>query len=187
MSKDEGVYKDALTLGNKLARAAWIVFAAFFFRPFAGRPFRYYRGFILRLWGAKLGKHCSVAANAKIWAPWSLVAGDYVCIAPRVDFYNVAPVIIGDYVTISQDSFICTASHDIGLKLKPLMFKSITINSYAWVCARAVVLPGVTLGDGSVVGCASVVSRDVAPWTVVVGNPAKVIKQRELRTCGQKD
>ena len=181
MANDIGKYKDALSLKNKLARAAWIAFAVVFYRPFAGPLFRYYRSFILRLWGAKIGKRCAIAAGAKIWAPWNLTLGDYVAVANGAELYAVAPIVMGNHITISQDAYICTASHDISTRLKPLIYKPIRVDSYAWVCARAVVLPGVTIGEGAVVGCAAVAAKDVAPWTVVGGNPAKFIKKRELK------
>ena len=72
-----GAYKDRLSVGNKLLRGAWLISSAVFFRPFAGPIFRYWRSLVLRLWGAKVGKRCAIAAGAKIWAPWNLELGDY--------------------------------------------------------------------------------------------------------------
>ena len=176
-----GAYKDALGLGNKLARGAWIAFALFFFRPFAGPLFRYYRSFILRLLGAQIGRHCAIAAGVKIWCPWNLVVGDYVAIANGAEIYDVAPVTIGDHVTVSQDAYVCTASHDISYRLKPLITSPISLGDYSWVCARATVLPGTQIGEGAVVAAGAVVTQDVEPWTAVGGNPAKFIKKRVLK------
>lgn len=181
MVGDIGRYRDALGLRNKLARAAWLAFSAIFFRPFGGPLFRYYRSFVLRLWGANVGERCAIAAGVRIWAPWNLRIGNYVAVANGVELYDVAPISLGDHITISQDAYICTASHDISSRLKPLIMRSISISSYAWVCARSIVLPGMTIGEGAVVGAGAVVTKDVAPWTVVGGNPARVIGRRELR------
>lgn len=180
MVEDIGRYQDALGLRNKLARAAWLAFAAFFFRPFGGPLFRYYRSFVLRLWGAKVGERCAIAAGVRIWAPWNLRIGNYVAVANGAELYDVAPISLDDHITISQDAYICTASHDISSRLKPLIMRPINIGSYAWVCARSIVLPGGTIGEGAVVGAGAVVAKDVAPWTVVAGNPAKVVKRRVL-------
>lgn len=177
-----GAYKDSLTKKNKLARLAWNVFALFFFRPFVGPFFRYYRSFALRLWGAKIGTHCAISAGVRIWAPWNLVCGDYVAVAKDAELYNVAPIRIGHHVTVSQGAYLCAASHDISYRLKPLVFGPITLGDFTWVCARAIVMRGVTMNEGSVVAAGAVVTKDVEPWTVVGGNPAKVIKKRELRT-----
>lgn len=176
-----GAYKDRLSVGNKLLRGAWLISSAVFFRPFAGPIFRYWRSLVLRLWGAKVGKRCAIAAGAKIWAPWNLELGDYVAVANGAELYNVAKLEICNHVTVSQDAYICTASHDIGYKLKPLVFGSMTIGDFAWICAKSIVLKGVTVGEGAVVAAGAVVTKDVAPWTVVGGNPAKFIKKRVLR------
>lgn len=175
-----GAYKNSLTKKNKLARLAWNVFALFFFRPFVGPLFRYYRSFVLRLWGAKIGAHCAISSGVKIWAPWNLVCGDYVAVAKGVELYNVAPIRIGSHVTVSQGAYLCTASHDIAYRLKPLVSGSITLGDFAWVCARAIVMRGVAVNEGSVVAAGAVVSKDIPSWTVVGGNPARVIKNREL-------
>ena len=174
-------YEDALTLKNKLARLAWNVFAFLFFRPFAGPLFRYYRSAVLRLWGAKVGKRCAVASSVRIWAPWNLTLGDYVAIGPRAELYDVAPITLGSNITVSQDAYICTASHDIAYLKKPLVFKPITLGDSTWVAAKATVLPGVSIGEGAIIAATSTVTHDVAPWTVVGGNPAKFIKKRELK------
>ncbi len=181
MAEEVGRYKDSLGLKNKLARACWIVFSLIFFRPFAGPFFRYYRSFILRLWGAKVGRRCAIAAGAKIWAPWNLTFGDYVAVANGAELYSVAPIIFGNYITVSQDAYLCTASHDITKRLKPLVTHPICLKDFSWVCARAIVLPGVRIGEGAVIGAGAVVTKDVEPWMVVGGNPAKVIKRRVLR------
>lgn len=174
-------YVDSLSLNNKLARLVWLIFATVFFVPFAGPLFRGWRTLMLRLWGAKVGMHCSVASGAKLWAPWKLELADYVSIASSAQIYNVDRVSIGSKVTVSQEAFICTASHDVACKNKPLIHSPIRLGDFSWVCARAIVLPGVTIGEGSVVGAGSVVTKDVEPWTVVGGNPAKFIKKRELK------
>lgn len=173
-------YEDSLTLANKLARLAWNVFVLIFFRPFAGPLFRYYRSAVLRLWGAKVGKRCAVASSAKIWAPWNLMIGDYVAIGPRAEIYNVAPIRMGSNITISQDAYLCTASHDISYLKKPLVFKPITLADSTWVAAKAIILLGVTIGEGAVVAAGAVVTKDVEPWTVVGGNPVRVIKTRVI-------
>ena len=175
-----GAYKDSLTMRNKLLRGAWLLFATLLYRPFAGPMFRYWRSFILRLWGAKIGRHCAIAARVKIWAPWNLEIADYVAVANGAELYDVAKIRIGHHVTVSQDSYICTASHDISKKLKPLTYSEIRIADYSWVCAKAIVLPGVTISEGAVVAAGAVVIKNVEPWTVVGGNPAKFIKKRVL-------
>lgn len=106
--------------------------------------------------------------------------GAYACLGADVDCYTVAPIVLGGNVTVSQGAKLCTASHDITSPIMELTYAPIVIKANAWVAAWSIVLPGVTVGEGAVVGAGAVVSKDVAPWTIVVGNPAKVVKERVL-------
>ncbi|MGA2326231.1 MAG: putative colanic acid biosynthesis acetyltransferase [Bryobacteraceae bacterium] len=106
---------------------------------------------------------------------------DCAALGPYVDCYNVAPVTLGARCVVSQYSYLCSATHDYtDLKL-PLVAKPITIGPHAWVCADVFVGPGVTVGEGAVVAARSSVYRDVEPWTVVAGNPARFLKPRTLK------
>jgi putative colanic acid biosynthesis acetyltransferase WcaF len=139
------------------------------------------RNLLLRLFGAKIPLVSLVYPSSRIWAPWNLSMGEYACIGPDTEIYNKAPISIGSHAVISQGTFLCTASHDISDPGHALVTAPITVEDRAWVAAQAFVGMGVTIGTGAVVGARSTVFRDVAPWTVVGGNPAKFIKQRTLR------
>lgn len=102
-----------------------------------------------------------------------------VTIGPGVEIYNPGGVILKDHCILSQDAYLCGATHDYNAKEFTYIKKTITIGVYAWICARAVVLPGVHCKDGSVLGAASVTSRDLEPWTIYAGNPARLIKARQ--------
>jgi len=180
MVADVGSYNDSLTYRNKLSRFIWRISYLMLFRPFCGPLFRYWRSFVLRLWGAKIGRRCAIAAKASIWAPWNLEVGDYVAIADEAEIYNVSKITMGNHVTVSQGAYLCTASHDITRRLKPLVHKPIRVDDFSWICARSIVLLGVHLGEGAVVSAGAVVTKNVEPWTVVGGNPAKFIKKREI-------
>ena len=107
--------------------------------------------------------------------------GDYACLAADVDCYTVAPIEIGNKVTVSQRAFLCTATHDFTQIENPLIQKVILIDDFVWVAAQAFISPGVTVGEGAVVGACAVVTKEVEPWTVVAGDPARVIERREIR------
>ena len=94
----------------------------------------------------------------------------------------VAPITIGDQATISQYSYLCSASHDLSDPTMKLTRSPIRIESESWVCAKAFVGPGVTVHRGAVVGACAVVVKDVPSWTIVAGNPAKEIRRREIST-----
>lgn len=106
--------------------------------------------------------------------------GPYACLSEGIDCYTVAPIILGDNATISQGVKLCTASHDISSKIMELTYEPITIGANAWVAGWSIILPGVTIGEGAIVAAGAVVTKDVEPWTVVGGNPAKFIMKREF-------
>lgn len=134
---------------------------------------------LLKLFGASVKDWSIFKRGVRIYSPWNLTIG-YSLVGPRVDIYNKGKVKIGDDVVISQDVYICTASHDITLPTMDLVTKPIVIEDNVWVAAKATILPGVTIGEGAVVGACAVVAKDVPPWSVVVGNPARVVGKRVL-------
>lgn len=107
--------------------------------------------------------------------------GNHSCLSHHVDCYCVAPVGIGSHATVSQYSYLCAASHDFEQASMPLVTAPIVIGEGAWVAADVFVGPGVTIGEGAVVGARSTVLKDVEPWTIVAGNPATFKRKRELR------
>lgn len=176
-------YKNRHSLKSKMARVAWGVARVLFFRwlPTGFSLSRGVRRNVLRLFGAHLSKGVAVHGSARVWQPWKLEMGCNSTIGDRVDCYTVDNITIGKQVVVSQDVFLCTASHDITSKIMELTTAPIAIHDQAWIGARAIVLPGVTIGEGAVVAAGAVVTKDVEPWTVVGGNPARFIKKRELQ------
>jgi putative colanic acid biosynthesis acetyltransferase WcaF len=122
----------------------------------------------------------AVYPSARIWAPWNLEMGARSALGDDVECYNVDKVTLGEDAVASQQAFLCTASHDISDPGKRLITAPIQLRPLSWVCARAFIHPGVTLHEGAVAGAGSVVTKDVAAWTVVAGNPATFVKRRFL-------
>jgi putative colanic acid biosynthesis acetyltransferase WcaF len=174
-------YQNKLSTKNKIGRLVWNVFSFFFFRPFILNIFNSYRIFILRLFGAQVSYKSVVHASVKIWAPWNLEMHPYATLAPDVDCYNPGRIILYANSTVSQKTYLCAASHDITLSSNPLITAPIIIQDQAWIGAAAYVGLGVTIGQGAVVGATASVYKDVEPWTVVGGNPAKFLKQRIIK------
>ena len=181
MNLVESKYENKLGLKNKLYRFLWNFCRIFLFFPFKGKVFRRWRNLVLRMFGAKIAKTASVHASAKIWMPLNLELDEFACISDNVDCYNVDKVSLGKKATVSQRVFLCTASHNISSKKHELITKPIIIENFSWICAESFVSMGVTIGEGAVVGARAAVYKDVEPWNVVGGNPAKFIKNRELK------
>lgn len=141
------------------------------------RPLHPWRALVLRAFGAKIGRRTHIYAGAKIWLPRNLECADDACIADGAEIYSVAPIRIGARAVISQNAFLCAASHDFRNPAFPLTAAQINVGPRAWVAARAIVLPGVALGEGCVIGAGSVVTKDMPPWAVCAGNPCRVLRR----------
>ena len=179
---DLPVLRNEFSRRHKVARGLWEIVWVLLFRP-SPRVFHGWRRLILAAFGARLGAGVRVDPSARIWAPWNLTMGDQSCLGPDVDCYCVGPISVGRRAVVSQHSHLCAASHDHELPDFPLITAPIRIGAGAWVAAGAFIGMGVTIGEGAVVGARASVFRDVDPWTVVGGNPARFIKPRRLRAA----
>ena len=175
-------YKNRHSLKSKIVRTIWNVVWLLLFRTTPrGGLFRPWRIFLLKLFGAKVKWSSNVLPRCRVWQPWNLTMGAYACLSEDVDCYSVAAIKIGDQATVSQGVKLCAAGHDISSKIMELSYAPIVVGDNAWVAGWSIVLPGVTIGEGAVVAAGAVVTKDVEPWTVVGGNPAKLIKKRVLK------
>jgi putative colanic acid biosynthesis acetyltransferase WcaF len=160
-------------------RALW-GFARTLFR-LSPRSMFWWRGLLLRAFGAKVGHHVHIYNTVTVYMPWNLEIGDWSAIGEHAYIYNLGPVKVGSKTTISQRAHLCAGTHDYSKSELPLLTPEIRVGNQAWVCADAFVAGGVVVGEGAVVGARSVVVRDVEPWTVVAGNPARELKKRVLQ------
>lgn len=106
--------------------------------------------------------------------------GAHSALGDEVECYNVDRIVLEEGAIVSQQAFLCTASHDITDPARRLTTAPIRVKRSGWICAGAFVHPGVTVGEGAVVAARSVVVKDVAAWEVVAGNPARFLKARIL-------
>ncbi len=164
-----------------MGRALWGVVWLFCFRPspwfMAG-----WRRWLLRCFGAHVAAGAFVHPSVRIWAPWNLRLGKSATLSWDVDCYCVAAVTLEDYAIVSQYSYLCAASHDFEHPRRPVIAAPITIGARAWVCADVFVGPGVRIGEGTIVGARSSVFRDLPPWCVATGSPAKATRKRTPTT-----
>jgi putative colanic acid biosynthesis acetyltransferase WcaF len=169
--------RPSFSFSNRMRRLAWSICWTLLFRP-SPRPFHAWRAFLLRCFGARLGPHCHFYPRSRIWAPWNLLCADGVSLGDEAEIYNPSPVTMESHAIVSQQAYICGATHDYNDPSFPLISFPMKLGAYSWVCARASVSPGVNLGDGAVLGLGSVATRDLKPWTVYAGVPAQPVKQR---------
>jgi putative colanic acid biosynthesis acetyltransferase WcaF len=162
---------------NKAARGIWGVVYVILYRP-SPRLAHGWRRMLLRLFGARIGDGAHPYPTAQIWAPWYLEMGKNSTLGEDVFCYNVATVRLGEGATVSLHAYLCAASRDIDRPGKPVIAAPITIGADAWVAAKCFIGPGVTIGEGAVVGARSTVTKDVAAFTVVAGSPPRVLRAR---------
>jgi putative colanic acid biosynthesis acetyltransferase WcaF len=133
----------------------------------------------LRLFGAHLEGRPFVHQRARIQRPWNLTMYDGAALGDRANAYTQGEVVIGPRATIAQEAYLCSGSHDFDDPVLPLITAPVVVEADAFVGARAFIMPGVTVGEGAIVGAAAVITRDVPAWTVWVGNPARFLRNRE--------
>jgi putative colanic acid biosynthesis acetyltransferase WcaF len=168
------------TAGEQFRRVLW-GFGKLLFR-FSPRPCFGWRRAVLRCFGASVGKQVNMYSSTRIYFPWNLTVGDWSAIGEEALIYNLGPVTLGQKVTISHRAHLCAGTHDYRQTDLPLLKPPIEIKDQAWICADAFVGPGVTVGEGAVVGACAVVVKNVEPWAVVAGNPARFVKKRILKS-----
>lgn len=178
---DLSKYENSLSRKNQTIRLLWTIVWGILAKPLPRSIGSGWKRFLLKLFGAKIHSTAVVYSSVKIYMPCNLIMEEYSCLASNVDCYNVNIVKIGKHSTVSQKAFLCTASHDIYNVKNPLITAPIIIKDQAWVASDAFIGMGVTIGQGAVVGARAAVFKDVSDWTIVGGNPAKVIKKRVIK------
>jgi putative colanic acid biosynthesis acetyltransferase WcaF len=140
------------------------------------KPFNRWRLFWLRFFGAKILGYPFVHQRARIQVPWNLILHDRASLGDRTNAYTLGEIEIHEAATIGQEAYLCTGTHKFDDPNFSLQTAKITIGTKAFIGARAFVMPGITIGDGAIVGACSVVTKDVPAGSTVAGNPAKPLK-----------
>jgi len=154
----------------------WIVQALFF--KTSPQVMYGWRRFLLRLFGAKIGKKVIIRPTVTITYPWKIKIGDYCWIGDHVELYSLGQIEIEKNAVVSQKSYLCTGSHDYLQEDFPIYQKPIKICEEAWVSTDVYIAPGVTIGKGSVIGARSTVFKDIPENKVCFGSPVKIIRDR---------
>lgn len=165
--------------GMKVRRVVWMLGGATLFRC-SFHNWYAWRRLVLRVFGAKVGPRVRVRPTVHVEMPWNLDLGEGAIVGDHAILYSLGTITLGPFSMVSQYAHLCAGTHDHTKRSLPLLCPPITIGRDAWVAADAFVGPGVTVGDRSVVGARASVFKDVPPDVIVGGNPAKVIKPREL-------
>ncbi len=137
-----------------------------------------WRNFLLRSFGASIGKDVVIRPTVKITYPWKLKIGDYSWIGDDVNLYTLGEITIGKNTVVSQKSYLCTGSHDYQSEAFDIYAEPLVIEDEAWVATDVFIAPGVTIGKGAVIGSRSSVYEDMPEGMICIGNPAKPVRPR---------
>lgn len=151
---------------------------ALFMRFISYIPSQTIRKLFYKLLGVTLGKQVAIYSLTEIRKPWALSIGNNSIIGERCSIDARRNVNIGSNVNISSNVIIWTLHHDYNDPLFKAVGAPVIVKDYVWICSNSIILPGVTIGEGAVIGTGSVVTKDVLPYTVVGGVPAKKIGMR---------
>jgi putative colanic acid biosynthesis acetyltransferase WcaF len=138
-----------------------------------------WRRFLLKAFGAKLAPTARVYPKVTIWYPPNLDMAGHTVIGPGVIVYNMGPINLGEYAIVSQRAHLCGGTHDPDDPHFQLQPKPITIGAKAWIAAEAFVGPGVTVGEGAVLGARGVAAKNLDAWGIYAGNPARKLRDRK--------
>ncbi len=142
------------------------------------QPLHGWRVMVLRAFGARVGKGVKIRPSARITYPWRVSIGDNAWIGDRAELYSLAEIDIGDNACVSQDCYVCTGSHDHRQIDFRYDCRPVRIGAESWLAAGCFVGPGVSVGQGAVIGARSLVLRDVPPARICAGNPLRDLGPR---------
>lgn len=165
---------------SKLKQMCWYFTNVLFFinpcNPFGGLKI-----WLLKIFGAQIGKGVIIKPAVNIKYPWKLIIGDYSWIGERTWIDNLDNVSIGKHVCISQGAMLLTGNHNYKKASFDLIVKPIELHDGAWVGARALVAPGVIVETHAVLSALSVATTNLLAFTVYQGNPAVAIRKRIIK------
>ena len=161
----------------------WIV-QSLLFHP-SPQVFYGWRRFLLKSFGAHIGRGVLIRPSVTVTYPWKLTIGDWSWIGDHATLYTLGEITIGDNAVVSQHAYLCAGSHNYTRPTFDIFARPIHIESEAWLAAHVFVAPGVTVGHGAVVGACSVVLKDVPALMVCAGNPLQVIRPRATNEHGE--
>lgn len=169
------------SLGNQMSKPKKAIYYAFvlFGNVIINKiPSRHLRKWWLQLFGAKIGKRTFPCRRVEILLPMGLKLGNGVAVGWFAELDARGGITVGDNTNISSHVKLITGSHDIQDPDYTADFRPIKIGEHCWLGTGAMVLQGVTIGDGAVIAAGAVVTKDVEPYTIVGGVPAKKIGER---------
>jgi len=163
-----------------IKQTLWYFTNAIFVRA-SWNPFMGIKIALLKAFGAKIGKNLVIKNNVCIKFPWKLSIGDNVWLGEYVWIDNLDYVTIGNNVCISQGALLLTGNHDYTCSSFDYRNAPIVIENGAWIGAKCIVCPGVTVHSHAILTVGSIATKDMEEFTIYKGNPAIKIRDRIIK------
>jgi maltose O-acetyltransferase len=149
-------------------------------------PSHSYRRFVYRLFGVQIGKGSTIHTKARFYDPRNIEIGEDTIIGEGAVLDGRALLVIGNHVDIASEVMIYNSQHNVESETFQAEDKSVFIDDYVFIGPRSIILPGVKIGKGAIVAATAVVTKDVPPYAIVGGVPAKIIGERKLKSLNYK-
>ena len=149
-------------------------------------PSHFFRRFCYRLARIKIGKGSTIHTKTRFYNPRNIIIGEDTIVGEGAVLDGRARLIIGSHVDIASEVMIYNSQHDIENENFTAVDKPVVIEDYVFIGPRAIILPGVTIGKGAIVAAGAVVTKDVPPYAIVGGVPAKIIGERKNKNLHYK-
>lgn len=170
-------YDSPWSLSQRLKMLTW-GYIWLLFCSWTPKPANQWRLFWLKLFGCKIYGKPFVHQRARIQIPWNLILHDHACLGDRANAYTLGVIEIFEHATVGQEVYLCTGTHNFHTPEMNLITSKITIHKNVFIGVRAIIMPGIIIGENAIIGAGSLVTKNVAKNTIVGGNPAKYIKYR---------
>ncbi len=178
--KQKTPYDSPWFLTERIRLMAWEFFWGLFC-VWSPKMCNSWRLFWLRIFGCKIHGKPFVHQRARFQMPWNVILHDHATIGDRANLYSLGVIEIKANAIIAQEAYLSAGTHDFCDPRLPLATAKITIGENVFVGARAFVMPGISIEEGTIIGACSVVTKNMPAWTVCAGNPCKPLKPRIMK------
>lgn len=164
----------------------WLDFELMLLRFFGNIPSHFVRNGVYRLAGVKIGKGSTFHMWANFFNPKNIEIGDDTIIGDHAFLDGRDKLVIGSHTDIASQVMIYNSEHDLSKEDFSAIVAPVEIGDYVFIGPRVTIMPGVKIGKGAVVAGGAVVTKDVDPFTIVGGVPAKLIGERKNKNPNYK-
>ncbi len=175
--RQESAYASPWTTRERIGFALWRITWLLLCR-WTPKPLSPWRVLVLRVFGARVAGRPFVHQRAVIQIPWHLTLHDRACLGDGANAYSLGAIELREGCTVGQEAYLCTGTHDFSRDDLPLQTAPIVVGAHVFIGVRALVLPGVTIGDRAVIGAGAVVPRDQPPGMICAGQPCRPLRPR---------